>query len=155
MQLQGAGLKHFLGEISTFCQANQANETVKAFIGPLAVSAKAWGDLLQQQAQASQSAVAETFEAFKNVKEPQAAMEIMGTFAQTLLQLTSKNMKDTVALSVSQFKGNVSSLEKTLPASEAVTSIANSMKDSASQMESTVESSVNEGVAAAKKARFA
>ena len=49
----------------------------------------------------------------------------------------------------------MSSLEKTLPASEAVTSIANSMKDSASQMESTVESSVNEGVAAAKKARFA
>ena len=57
--------------------------------------------------------------------------------------------------SAKEFKGNVSSLEKTLPASEAVTSIANSMKDSASQMESTVESSVNEGVAAAKKARFA
>ena len=121
---------------------------------PMMDNAKAWGDLLQQQAQASQSAVAETFEAFKNVKEPQAAMEIMGTFAQTLLQLTSKNMKDTVALSVSQFKGNVTSMEKTMPASEAMTSIANNMKDAASKMESSVETSVNEGAAAVKKARF-
>ena len=133
--------------------AKFAPATMQEAFQPMMDNAKAWGDLLQQQAQASQSAVAETFEAFKNVKEPQAAMEIMGTFAQTLLQLTSKNMKDTVALSVSQFKGNVSSLEKTLPASEAVTSIANSMKDSATQMETSVESSVNEGAAAIKKVR--
>jgi Acyl-CoA dehydrogenases len=45
VQLQGAGLKHFLGEISAFCHANAANETVKAYIGPLATAAKAWGDL--------------------------------------------------------------------------------------------------------------
>ena len=120
---------------------------------PLMGNAKAWGDLLQQQAQASQNAVSETFEAFKNVKEPQAALEAMGTFAQTLMAMASKNMKDTVALSVSQFKSNVTTLEKNLPASDAVTSIANSMKDSASQLESTVESTVNDSAAAAKKAR--
>ena len=45
VQLQGAGLKHFLGEISAFCHANAANDTVKAYIGPLATAAKAWGDL--------------------------------------------------------------------------------------------------------------
>ena len=121
---------------------------------PLMGSAKAWSDLLQQQAQASQNAVAETFEAFKNVKEPQAALEIMGTFSQTLMALASKNMKDTVALSVSQFKNNVSTMEKNLPASDAVTSIANSIKDSASQMESTVESTVNDSAAALKKTRI-
>ncbi|WP_448098704.1 acyl-CoA dehydrogenase C-terminal domain-containing protein [Luteibacter yeojuensis] len=55
MQLQGAGLKHFLGEISTFCQANQANDSVKAFVGPLAVATKAWGDLTQFIAQNAQS----------------------------------------------------------------------------------------------------
>ncbi|HXP01568.1 MAG TPA: acyl-CoA dehydrogenase C-terminal domain-containing protein [Luteibacter sp.] len=55
MQLQGAGLKHFLGEISAFCEANQANDTVKAFIGPLAVAAKTWGDLTQAIAQKSQA----------------------------------------------------------------------------------------------------
>jgi hypothetical protein len=55
MQLQGAGLKHFLGEISAFCQANQANDAVKAFIGPLAVAAKTWGDLTQAVAQSAQA----------------------------------------------------------------------------------------------------
>ncbi|SEP11024.1 hypothetical protein SAMN02800692_3743 [Luteibacter sp. UNC138MFCol5.1] len=54
MQLQGAGLKHFLGEISAFCQANQANDSVRAFIGPLAVAAKTWGDLTQAIAQTAQ-----------------------------------------------------------------------------------------------------
>lgn len=55
MQLQGAGLKHFLGEISAFCQANQANDSVKAFVGPLAVATKAWGDLTQAIAQGAQA----------------------------------------------------------------------------------------------------
>jgi hypothetical protein len=55
MQLQGAGLKHFLGEISAFCQANQANDAVKAFVGPLAVAAKTWGDLTQAVAQSAQA----------------------------------------------------------------------------------------------------
>lgn len=55
MQLQGAGLKHFLGEISAFCQANQANESVKAFVGPLAVATKTWGDLTQAIAQNAQA----------------------------------------------------------------------------------------------------
>ena len=132
-----------------------APAAIQEAVQPMMNNVKAWGDLIQQQAQASQNAVAETFEAFKTVKEPQAALEVMGTLAQNLVALTSKNMKDTVALSVAQFKGNVDSLEKNLPASDAVTSIANSMKDSASKMESSMESSVNEGAAAVKKARVA
>ena len=55
MQLQGAGLKHFLGEISTFCQANAENDAVKAFIGPLAVATKTWGDATQAIAQRAQA----------------------------------------------------------------------------------------------------
>ena len=129
-------------------------EAMQEAFQPFMNNMKAWGELAQQQAQASQKALTETVKAFKNVKEPQAAMEIMGTFAQTLMEMTSKNMKDTVALSVSQFKGNVTSMEKTMPASEAMTSIANNMKDAASKMESSVETSVNEGAAAVKKARF-
>lgn len=71
-----------------------------------------------------------------------------------MVEITSKNLKETVALSVSQFKGNVDSMQKNLPASDAVSSISNSMKDAASKMESNVETSVNEGAAAVKKARF-
>ena len=130
-------------------------EAMQEAFQPIMNNMKAWGELVQQQAQASQTVVTETFEAFKNVKEPQAALEVMGTFAQNLVEMTSKNLKETVALSVSQFKGNVDSMQKNLPASDAVSSIANSMKDSATQLESSVESSVNEGAAAAKKARVA
>ena len=128
-------------------------EAMQEAFQPLMNNMKAWGELVQQQAQASQTVVTETFEAFKNVKEPQAALEIMGTFAQNMVEMTSKNLKETVALSVSQFKGNVDSMQKNLPASDAVTNMANSMKDSATQMESSVESSVNEGAAAIKKVR--
>lgn len=120
---------------------------------PVMGNVKAWGDLVQEQAQASQNVVAETFEAFKNVKDPQAAFAAMSAFSENLMALASKNIKGTVSLSVAQFKDNVSSLEKNLPASDALTSIAKSMKDSASQMESSVESSVNDGAAAVKKAR--
>ena len=129
-------------------------EAMQEAFQPMMNNMKAWGELVQQQAQASQAVVTETFEAFKNVKEPQAALEIMGTFAQNLVEMTSKNLKETVALSVSQFKGNVDSMQKNLPASDAVSSISNSMKDAASKMESNVETSVNEGAAAVKKARF-
>ena len=122
---------------------------------PMMDNLKAWGDLVQEQAQASQAAVTETFEAFKSIKEPKAAFDIMSAFAENLMAMTAKNIKDAVALSVAQFKGNVESLEKNLPASDAVTSIANGMKDAASKMENSVESSVNDGTAAVKKARTA
>src|SRR3569623_247783 len=36
LQLQGAGLRHFVGEISAFCQAQQANAALIEFIKPLA-----------------------------------------------------------------------------------------------------------------------
>ena len=130
-------------------------EAMQEAFQPIMNNMKAWGELVQQQAQESQNVANETFEAFKNVKEPQAVVDVMSQFGKSLLALTSKNFKDTVALSVAQFKGNVSSLEKNLPASEALTSIANTMKDSATQMETSVESSVNDSVAAAKKARTA
>ena len=129
-------------------------EAMQEAFQPMMNNMKAWGELVQQQAQASQAVVTETFEALKNDREPQAALEIMGTFAQNMVEITSKNLKETVALSVSQFKGNVDSMQKNLPASDAVSSISNSMKDAASKMESNVETSVNEGAAAVKKARF-
>ncbi|MEO6320700.1 MAG: hypothetical protein ABIO73_08860 [Polaromonas sp.] len=122
---------------------------------PVVDNLKAWGDLVQEQAQASQAVVAETFEAFKDIKEPQAAFNAISAFSEKLMALTAKNFKDAIALSVAQFKGNVASLEKNLPASDALTSIANGMKDAASKMEDSVESTVNDGAAAVKKARAA
>ena len=122
---------------------------------PMMENFKAWGELVQEQAQASQAAVAETFEAFKGIKEPQAAFDAMSAFTQNITAMFAKNIKDAVALSVAQFKGNVGMLENNLPASEAVTHIANGWKDAASKMEDSVESAVNDGSAAVQKARTA
>ncbi|MBB3227523.1 hypothetical protein FHW69_002146 [Luteibacter sp. Sphag1AF] len=50
MQLQGVGLKHFLGEISAFCHEQASNPALESFIRPLAVAAKEWGELTQSLA---------------------------------------------------------------------------------------------------------
>ncbi|MCE5232856.1 MAG: acyl-CoA dehydrogenase C-terminal domain-containing protein [Mizugakiibacter sp.] len=45
MQQQGVGLRHFMEEISAFCQAHARNDALVEFIGPLAVATKELGDL--------------------------------------------------------------------------------------------------------------
>ncbi|MDE2307744.1 MAG: acyl-CoA dehydrogenase C-terminal domain-containing protein [Xanthomonadaceae bacterium] len=55
LQLQGAGFKHFLGEISAFCQQHSADAALRTLVGPLAVAAKQWGDLTLQLAQRVQA----------------------------------------------------------------------------------------------------
>ena len=45
MQLQGVGLKHFLGEIGAFCAQHSSDATLAEFIGPLSAAAKEWGAL--------------------------------------------------------------------------------------------------------------
>ncbi|MDE2156003.1 MAG: acyl-CoA dehydrogenase C-terminal domain-containing protein [Xanthomonadaceae bacterium] len=55
LQLQGAGFKHFLGEISAFCQQHSADAALRALIGPLAIAARQWGDLTLQLAQRVQA----------------------------------------------------------------------------------------------------
>ena len=145
-----SGEKSIMSSIEKFTPA-AAQEAFQ----PMMDNLKAWGDLVQEQAQASQAAVAEIFEAFKGIKEPQAGFEVMKASSENAMAMITKNFKDVIALSVAQFKGNVASLEKNLPASEAVTRIANGMKDAASKMEDSVESAVNDGAAAIKKVRTA
>jgi 3-(methylsulfanyl)propanoyl-CoA dehydrogenase len=48
MQTQGLGLRHFLEEVSAFCQAQAQNADLAEFIGPLAVAAKEWADVTQE-----------------------------------------------------------------------------------------------------------
>ncbi|WP_158881809.1 acyl-CoA dehydrogenase C-terminal domain-containing protein [Rhodanobacter sp. L36] len=55
LQLQGVGLKHFLEEISAFCQQHVHDESLRAFVGPLAVYTKAWGDTTMALAQRAQA----------------------------------------------------------------------------------------------------
>lgn len=50
LQLKGVGFKHFLEEISAFCQQHSADESLRAMIGPLAVYTKQWGELTMKLA---------------------------------------------------------------------------------------------------------
>ncbi|HEX5122775.1 MAG TPA: acyl-CoA dehydrogenase C-terminal domain-containing protein [Rhodanobacteraceae bacterium] len=48
LQLQGAGLKHFLLDISAFCEMHSADAGMSEFIGPLAGATKALSDLTME-----------------------------------------------------------------------------------------------------------
>ena len=61
----------------------------------LMANLKAWGDLAQAQAQASQAAAAESVEAFNGIKEPQAAFDALKANAEKGIALAgvAKGMK--------------------------------------------------------------
>lgn len=122
---------------------------------PLLDNLKAWGDLAQQQAQASQAAIAETVESFKSIKDPQAAMDAIKVVAESGMAMAAKNVQEATALSVAQFNANVDSLEKSSPAPESFAGVAKGMKAAASSMENALETVIKNGSAAAKKARAA
>ncbi|MFC5437248.1 acyl-CoA dehydrogenase C-terminal domain-containing protein [Rhodanobacter umsongensis] len=55
LQLQGVGFRHLLEEISTFCQQHASDESLRAFIAPLAVATKNWSELTLKLAQRVQA----------------------------------------------------------------------------------------------------
>lgn len=122
---------------------------------PVMENLKAWGDLAQKQAEVVQAAVAESFESFKSVKEPQAAFEVMKASADKVMAMAAKNIKEVTALSVAQFNSSVDALEKAHPAPEAFAGVAKGLKDAASTVENALESAMKRGAAAVKKARAA
>jgi hypothetical protein len=55
LHMQGAGLKHFLGDIAEFCQTHASKPGMGEFIAPLAIVTKEWSDLTQEIAKSAQS----------------------------------------------------------------------------------------------------
>lgn len=119
---------------------------------PVMDNLKAWGDLAQKQAQAAQASMTQTMEAFKGVKEPQAAFEAMKASAENAIALATQNLKDVTALGVAQFNTSVDAMEKASPAPQAIAGLTKGMKDAAAKMESSLETALNTGAAAIKKA---
>lgn len=119
---------------------------------PVMENLKAWGDLAQKQAQAAQASIAQTVESFKSVKEPQAAFEAMKASAEASIALATQNLKDVTALGVAQFNTSVDAMEKAHPAPQAIAGLTKGMKDAATKIETSVESALNNGTAAIKKA---
>ncbi|MCW8807658.1 MAG: acyl-CoA dehydrogenase C-terminal domain-containing protein, partial [Rhodanobacter sp.] len=55
LQLQGVGLRHFLEEISAFCQQHAQDASLRGYIAPLAVATRDWSDLTMALAQRVQA----------------------------------------------------------------------------------------------------
>ncbi len=55
LQLQGVGFKHFLEEISAFCQQHSADEALRPYIAPLAIATRSWSDLTLKLAARAQA----------------------------------------------------------------------------------------------------
>ena len=119
---------------------------------PVMDNLKAWGDLAQKQAQAAQASMTQTMESFKGVKEPQAAFEAMKASAESSIALATQNLKDVTALGVAQFTTSIDAMEKASPAPQSMAGLTKTMKDAAAKIESSLETALNTGAAAIKKA---
>lgn len=138
--------------------ANSMQDAIK----PVQENLQAWADLAQNQAKEVQAAIAETVTAIKDIKDPQAAFEIMKASSEAGMAMFAKNLKEATSLSVGQFHSTVDAVEKAHPAPAAFAPVAKNLKSAASTAESTLDSVMEKGAAAvasvasaskAKKAR--
>jgi hypothetical protein len=122
-------------------------------VQPLLDNLKAWGELTQAHAQATQAVALESFEALKAAKEPQAAIEIVKANAEKSIALGVKHAQEAAALSVAQFNAGVDAISAKHPAPEAFAGVAKGLKAAASTAEATLTKTLKSGAAATKKAR--
>ena len=117
-------------------------------IKPAQDNLKEWADLAQSQAKDAQAAMTETMTSLKDVKDPQAAFEIMKASAEAGMAMFAKNLKEATSLSVGQFHNSVDAVEKAHPAPEAFASVAKNLKAAATTAESTLGSVLEKGAEA-------
>lgn len=125
---------------------------VQDAIKPMQDNLKAWADLAQSQAKEAQAALTETVESIKGLKDPQAAFELMKASAEAGMAMFAKNLKEATSLSVDQFHTSVDAIEKAHPAPEAFASVGKNLKAAASTAESTLDTMLEKGAAAAASA---
>ncbi len=122
---------------------------VQDAVKPAQDNLKAWADLAQQQAAAAQSAITQTVESIKGIKDPQAAFAIMKESAEAGMAMFAKNLKDATSLSFGQFHSTVDAVEKAHPQPEAFASVAKNLKAAASTAENAIDSAMEKGAAMA------
>ncbi|MFZ2308304.1 MAG: hypothetical protein WAW73_15105 [Rhodoferax sp.] len=135
--------------------SDEAQGTAKQMMDSL----RAWGDLVQTQAQSVQAASMETAEDFKAVRDPMAAVEAFKASIQRAIALNAKHLQETTALSIEQFNAGVDLLQERHPTPDAFAPVAHGMKLAAAAVESGLLAALNTGVEAsgtqpaAKKSR--
>jgi len=116
---------------------------------PVQDNLKAWADLAQSQAAQAQATLMETVEAVKGAKDPQAAFEAFKASSEATIAQFQKNLKDAVALSVTQFHDTVDAVQKAHPAAESFAPVAKGLKAAASNAESALDSALEKGASIA------
>ncbi len=122
---------------------------VQDAVKPAQDNLKAWADLAQQQAAAAQSAITQTVESIKGIKDPQAAFAIMKESAEAGMAMFAKNLKEATALSFGQFHSTVDAVEKAHPQPEAFAAMAKNLKAAATSAESGIDSAMEKGASMA------
>ncbi len=122
---------------------------VQDAVKPAQDNLKAWADLAQQQAAAAQSAITQTVESIKGIKDPQAAFAIMKESAEAGMAMFAKNLKEATALSFGQFHSTVDAVEKAHPQPEAFAAMAKNLKAAATSAESAIDSAMEKGASMA------
>ncbi|MBV5322561.1 MAG: hypothetical protein JZU60_01850 [Ilumatobacteraceae bacterium] len=123
---------------------------------PVMDNLKAWGEMAQSQAKATQAAMTESVETLKGIKAPQDAFEAMQASAGTGMALATKHLKEATALGVAQFQASIEALEKTHTVPESLASVTQTLKAAAAAMETALDTALKNGeaaVAAVKKPR--
>jgi hypothetical protein len=128
---------------------------VQDAIKPAQDKLKAWADLAQKQAAEAQSAINGTVESIKDIKDPQAAFEIMKDAAEAGMAMFAKNLKESMSLSVGQFHSTVDAVEKAHPQPEVFAAVAKNLKAAASTAESAIESAMEKSASMAASASSA
>lgn len=133
-----------LSESAQKFDATSMQDAVK----PMQENLKAWTDLAQHQAKEAQAVITETMASIKDVKDPQAAFEIMKASAEAGMAMFAQNLKEATSLSVGQFNSTVDAVGKAHPAPEVFAPVAKNLKAAASSAESTLESVMEKSAAA-------
>lgn len=134
-------------------------DAIEEAVKPVQDNLKIWADLAQTQAKEAQAAMAETMASIKDIKDPQAAYDIMKASAEAGMAMFAKNLKDVTSLSFGQFHSAVDAIERAHPAPQAFASVAKNMKAVAASAENAIETAMDKGAAAvapaakAKKSR--
>jgi DNA-binding transcriptional regulator GbsR (MarR family) len=143
---------------STSNYMKQGAQSLSSFTGeesiqPMMDNLRAWGELTQKQVQDAKMAMTDTMESFKNITDPQAAFALMQESLKKAMTMAAENMREAMALSVSQFSLGVDKIEKNHPAPKVFAPVAKNLKTAASDVEEAVDSSLKNGTDALKKTR--
>jgi hypothetical protein len=102
-------------------------------VNPIQDNLKAWTDLAMSQAKEANAIFEESVKSLKEVKDPQAALEVFKAVSEVGTSIFAKNLKEATLLSVEQLHATVGAVQKSHPVPEVFAEFAKNFKAAASK----------------------